>query len=64
MTADEFNETYRAGTPVDVRQDDGSILSTKTRSIAWDCCGTDVVMVEGIRGGYELSRVTPVVVKP
>lgn len=45
------------GTPVIVTKDDGSEFPTKTRSEPWELCGTAVIMVEGIRGGYALSRV-------
>jgi hypothetical protein len=57
MTADEWNEWYKPGQPVIVRKDDGSDLHTRTRSVAWDLCGTPVVKVEGIAGGYSLRRI-------
>lgn len=54
-----FNARYPVGTEVSVRRDDGTVTRTVTRSrawvLAWVC---PVVMVEGIRGGYLLSRVT------
>jgi len=59
MQAEEFNEWYEVGHPVIVTKDDGSEVRTNTRSVAWDLCGTPVVMVNGIRGGYMLSRVRP-----
>lgn len=45
------------GTPVIVRRDDGSEFATRTRSMPWDLCGTPVVLLEGISGGYALERV-------
>lgn len=48
------------GTPVIVRKDDGTVIETKTRSAPWMLCGTAVVLLEGISGGYSLDRVTPV----
>ena len=57
--ASNFNERYPVGTRVSVRRDDGTIARTKTRSRAWVLAGVcPVVMVEGIRGAYLLSRVT------
>lgn len=52
--------THPVGTVVDVRRDDGTTLRTKTRSRPWLLCGSAVVLVEGISGGYRLSRVRPV----
>jgi outer membrane lipoprotein SlyB len=47
------------GTPVEVRRDDGDILRTVTRSEPWQLPGGQwIVLVEGIRGGYALDRVT------
>lgn len=46
------------GTLVSVTKDDGSRVVTKTRSNPWKLGGgTPVVMVEGISGGYLLTRV-------
>lgn len=57
--ASHFNEKYPVGTRVSVRRDDGTVTRTKTRSRAWVLAGVcPVVMVEGIRGAYLLSRVT------
>ena len=57
--ASDFNERYPVGTRVSVRRDDGTVTRTKTRSRAWVLAGVcPVVMVEGIRGAYLLSRVT------
>lgn len=51
--------THPEGTPVIVRRDDGSEFATRTRSKPWDLCGTPVVLLEGISGGYALERVRP-----
>lgn len=46
------------GWPVEVTKDDGSKVQSKTRSEPWMLgSGTPVVMVEGISGGYLLTRV-------
>lgn len=46
------------GTAVEVTKDDGGKVITKTRSIAWRLGdGAPVVMVDGISGGYLLTRV-------
>lgn len=50
-------EQFAIGTDVIVTRDDGSELRTKTRSAPWMLCGTPVVMVDGISGGYALERV-------
>lgn len=54
-----WNERHRIGAEVNVTRDDGSIMSTRTRSDAWLLGGhTAVIMVEGITGGYALERVS------
>jgi hypothetical protein len=54
-----FNQEHPVGTKVLVRRDDGTVTRTMTRSRAWVLAGVcPVVMVEGIRGSYLLSRVT------
>ncbi len=59
--AEAWNSQYSPGTPVIVIQDDGSQVTTKTRSIAWTLPhGEAVVSYEGRSGGYSLSRVIPV----
>lgn len=60
MTADEWNQMNPPGTPVTLREDDGSDTETVTRSIAWNL-GHDqpVVKVEGKSGGYALERIKP-----
>lgn len=57
---DRWNVHRPVGTPVDVMLDDGTVKRTTTRSEAWVMGGhTAVVSVEGISGGYMLSRVRP-----
>lgn len=63
MTAKEWNARYPIGTPVEVRRDDGSILPTFTRDVAWNVSGHPVVKVAGIAGGYSLDRVTALATK-
>lgn len=53
----EWNEKNPIGTAVNVTMDDKSVKQTKTRSEAWILCGTPVVLLKGISGGYMLSRV-------
>lgn len=55
-----FNQKYPVGAKVSVRRDDGTVTCTVTRSRAWVLAGVcPVVMVEGIRGSYLLSRISP-----
>ncbi len=54
-----WNEQHPSGTAVDVRMDDGTVLVTHTRSIAWLISNHASVLVDGISGGYLLERVTP-----
>lgn len=59
-TADDWNRDHRPGIGVIVKLDDGKLKYTKTRSEAWTLGhGQPVVMLEGISGGYDLARVTP-----
>lgn len=55
-----FNVCFPVGTPVDVRRDNGEVLRTVTLSRAWMLCGTGVVSVEGIAGGFDLDCIFPV----
>lgn len=56
--AENWNRDHSVGTDVDVTLDNGEILTTRTRSEAWVLdSGDAVILVEGIRGGYLLSRV-------
>jgi hypothetical protein len=60
-----WNTVYAVGIDVDLREDDGAITRTKTRSEAWVMGEhSAVVMVEGKSGGYDLARVTPVLNVP
>lgn len=52
------NWKHPIGTHVTVILDAGKgILQTITRSDPWVLCGTAVILVEGITGGYALERV-------
>lgn len=55
--ADAWNAKYPEGTLVTVTKDDGAVLETKTRSIAWEASCTAIVKVDGIAGGYDLDRI-------
>ncbi|HQT97979.1 MAG TPA: hypothetical protein PK416_08895 [Thermodesulfobacteriota bacterium] len=57
LEADRWNSRYPIGMPVEVTRDGGEKSLTCTRSIAWEVCGQAVVLLEGITGGYHLSRV-------
>ncbi len=57
---DAWNALHPVGTPVTVRRDNGFILYTETRSVAWLLSNGDaVVQVQGISGCYKLDRVQP-----
>ena len=43
---------------------DKSKLVTKTRSMSWMLGTTPVILIEGIAGGYLLTRVKPVTPAP
>lgn len=50
------------GLPVNVLKDDGSIIQTTIRSEPWQLGhGSWVIMVEGIAGGYDITRITPTI---
>ena len=59
LSAQEWNDKYKSGQPVYEVDDLGDVRETKTRSPAWDLCGSVVVSVEGRTGGYMLERLTP-----
>jgi hypothetical protein len=60
--ARDWNEKHKIGCKVDVTLDDRSIKETKTSSEAWVIGGgIAVIKLEGISGGYSLSRVHPVI---
>lgn len=54
-----WNRSNPSGTPVRVREDDGSRKVSKTTSTAWLVSGIPVVKLEGKSGGFALHRVTP-----
>ncbi len=49
--------TSPIGTTVDVTKDGGSVHRGVTESDPWMLCGTPVIKVSGISGGYLLTRV-------
>lgn len=55
---DEWNAAHPVGTRVGLTLDDGTSITTSTRSEAW-CLGdgTAVILVNGKTGGWLLSRV-------
>lgn len=54
----KFNDDIPPGTEVDVTQDDGSIVRTKTRSVAWVIGGHSmIVKIDGRTGGYDCNRI-------
>lgn len=56
-----WNSKHPEGTEVNVRLDNGEVMKSKTRSIAWMLGGhTPVILVEGISGAYALERVTAI----
>lgn len=57
---EEWNRKYPEGTRVNVTDDFGEVTEQVTRSIAWDVCGSAVVMISGRTGGYLLERCVPV----
>ena len=54
--ADAWNAAHPSRVPVIVTLDDGAQVATFTRSIAWRICDHASVLVDGISGGYLLSR--------
>jgi hypothetical protein len=56
-----WNWHYPEETPVLVVRDMGNVLKTTTRSTAWlTPSGGILIKVNGIAGGYSLSRVIPI----
>lgn len=55
--AHRWNLEHGTGTSVILTRDDGSELTTRTRSGAYVASGRAVVHVEGVSGFYLLSRV-------
>ena len=54
---DEWNKNHVVGTEVILTNDSDEEIETVTRSEAWIVCGSAVVMVKGISGGYSLDRI-------
>lgn len=46
------------GSKVSVLRDDGRLEEHSTRSAPWMLCGTPVIMLTGITGGFALARCT------
>lgn len=59
LSVREWNEQYPVGTKVRYwpGRKEGPGTESKTRSTAWDLCGSPVVMVEGRAGGIALTHV-------
>ena len=56
-----WNKKFPSGTLGFLTKDDGTVIPTKTRSEAWlTGDGTAIVKVDGIAGGYLLSRFKPI----
>lgn len=54
---DEWNQAHpNTGIKVDVANDFGEITRRTTMSCPWDVCGSVVILVSGISGGYLLDR--------
>ncbi|PWC48204.1 hypothetical protein TSA6c_17435 [Azospirillum sp. TSA6c] len=57
---DAFNKKVKVGDQVTVKKDDGTVVVTVTRGLAFVLSGhSAVVSLEGISGCYLLNRVTP-----
>lgn len=52
------NWNVPVGTEVDVAMDDGTVRRTTVLSVPWMVGGTAVIKLDGISGGYRLTRVT------
>lgn len=59
-SVEAWNHAVPSGSPVALKEDDGRRVETRTRSAAWCASGVAVVLVEGRRGGYSLSRLEPI----
>lgn len=58
LTAKEWNDKYPVGQSVFEVNDFGKSRKTKTRSPAWDMCGSVVVNIDGRSGCYNLERIS------
>jgi hypothetical protein len=57
---DEWNNANPVGAAVWLEKDDMCLTETTTRTRAYVCeSGCPVIFLEGVRGYYQLSRVTP-----
>lgn len=58
-TAEDWNKRYPVGTLVEYWSGElkGSPRRARTRTKAWDVCGTPVVGVSGVAGGIALSHI-------
>jgi hypothetical protein len=60
MLARSWNTLYPVGTLVRywrMAKEGEPTGEGKTRSIAWECCGTPIVLIEGNSGGIALTHV-------
>ncbi len=60
---EHFNALYNIGKAVDVRNDDGTVASTVTKTRAWVVDGHAAIVVSGFSGLVRLDRVTPISVE-
>jgi len=57
----EWNAAFPVGTAVTVTRDNGTVEHIRTRSVAWQLpSGSPIVLLDGISGGYLLTRVKTV----
>jgi hypothetical protein len=57
----EHAKQLRNGQKVEVTKDDGSLFVTTTRSEPWELGGGQwVINLDGISGGFSVSRVHPI----
>ena len=57
----EWNQRHpELGLSVDVTDDFGVVTRRVTESVPWNLCGSVVIRVSGISGGYLLERCQPV----
>lgn len=60
MRSQDFNRIHAVGMPVFLIMDNGNSLETYLTSKAWELGdGTAVAKVDGVRGGYDVSRIKP-----
>jgi hypothetical protein len=56
---DEFNRMCPIGSEVNVTLDSGEVIKSRTLTEAWVVCGSGMVKLDGISGGYDIDRVKP-----